>query len=63
MPDRTLSPEELAALVDELDRVMEEASRLRREVTRQLEEQRDGQQQTITPLGSRRRKKKKKKKS
>jgi hypothetical protein len=35
-----LRPDELAALLDRLDEVMAEAARLRREVTRQLEENR-----------------------
>jgi hypothetical protein len=48
MPDRRvpLTPERLAALLDKLDDVMAEAARLRREVTRQLSEQRRGLQQT-----------------
>jgi hypothetical protein len=42
MPDRRLplTPERLATLLDKLDDVMAEAARLRREVTRQLSEQR-----------------------
>lgn len=55
MPDRRvpLTPERLATLLDKLDDVMAEAARLRREVTRQLFEQRRGLQQTS---GSSRRK-------
>ena len=46
MPDRRvpLTPERLATLLDKLDDVMAEAARLRREVTRQLSEQRRGVQ-------------------
>ena len=44
----TLGPEALSALLMKLDEVMVEAERLRREVSRQLAEQRAGQQQRIT---------------
>jgi hypothetical protein len=44
----TLGPDALAILLEKLDSVMVEAARLRREVTRQLSEQRAGQQQRIT---------------
>jgi hypothetical protein len=46
---KPLSRKDLADLLAELDRVMEEASTLRREVTRQLEEQRNRQQQQLSP--------------
>jgi hypothetical protein len=52
MPDdRTsgLPPERLAEVVAKLDQVMVEAQRLRREVTRQLAEQRGGQRQEVSP--------------
>jgi hypothetical protein len=45
---QTLSPEALSALLLKLDEVMTEAERLRREVSRQLAEQRADQQQRIT---------------
>jgi hypothetical protein len=46
---KPLSPKDLAELLAELDQVMEEASTLRREVTRQLDEQRQRQQQHLSP--------------
>lgn len=51
MPDPRppLSAKELADLIEELDRVMKEAATLRREVTKQLEEQRHRQQQKLSP--------------
>jgi hypothetical protein len=45
---QTLGPEALSALLVKLDEVMAEAERLRREVSRQLAEQRADQQQRIT---------------
>jgi hypothetical protein len=50
MPDRRdpLTPERLAALLATLDDVMAEAARLRREVTRQLADQRQATQQRVT---------------
>ena len=44
----TLGPDVLSALLLKLDEVMVEAERLRREVSRQLAEQRADQQQRIT---------------
>ena len=44
-----LTPERLAQLLDKLTDVMDEAARLRREVTRQLSEQRRSVQQKVTP--------------
>ena len=44
-----LTPERLAQLLDKLSDVMGEATRLRREVTRQLAEQHRSVQQKITP--------------
>jgi hypothetical protein len=44
-----LTPETLASLLSKLDEVMTEAARLRAEVSRQLTEQRNEQQQQITP--------------
>jgi hypothetical protein len=46
---RTLSADELQAVLKRLDDVMAEAAELRREVTRQLGEQRSRTQQKITP--------------
>jgi hypothetical protein len=49
MPERSsLTPERLAQLLDKLNEVMAEADRLRREVTRQLNDQRRSVQQRIT---------------
>ena len=45
---QSLGPEALSALLVKLDEVMVEAERLRREVSRQLAEQRADQQQRIT---------------
>jgi hypothetical protein len=55
-PRMPLSPDELAELLRRLDEVMDEAQRLRQQVTRQLAEQRGSQQQRITLPASRRRK-------
>jgi len=44
-----LTPERLAQLLEKLSEVMDEAARLRREVTRQLTEQRRGVQQNVNP--------------
>jgi hypothetical protein len=52
-PPKPLSPKELADLLKELDRVMDEAADLRREVTRQLEEQRHRQLQKLSPVSRR----------
>jgi hypothetical protein len=52
---QTLGPEALAALLVKLDEVMVEAERLRREVSRQLAEQRADQQQRVTQPPPRRR--------
>lgn len=51
MPDRQLlTPARLEELLAKLDEVMDEAERLRREVTRQLDTQRrDVQQRVIRP--------------
>ena len=49
MPDRqTLTPERLAQLLEKLNDVMGEATRLRREITRQLDDQRRTTQQKVT---------------
>ena len=57
MPDRqTLTPERLAQLLAKLNDVMGEATRLRREITRQLDEQRRTIQQKLTPARKRARK-------
>jgi hypothetical protein len=54
MADRpTLTPERLAQLLEKLNDVMGEAARLRREITRQLEEQRRTIQQKLTPARKR----------
>ncbi|HEX5107341.1 MAG TPA: hypothetical protein VFV95_02795 [Vicinamibacterales bacterium] len=47
-PPKPLSPKELADLIEELDQVLAEASNLRRQVTRQLEEHHQRQQQKLT---------------
>jgi hypothetical protein len=44
-----LTPERLAQLLEKLNDVMGEAARLRREVTRQLAEQRHSVEQKLTP--------------
>ena len=54
MPDspKSLSPKELASLIEELDHVMAEAARLRLEVTQQIAEQREREQQKLSvPAG------------
>ena len=57
MPDRqTLTPERLAQLLDKLNDVMTEATRLRRVITRQLDDQRRTMQQKLTPARRRVRK-------
>lgn len=49
MPDRNLlTPERLADLLGKLNDVMSEATRLRREVTRQLDDQQRTVQQTVS---------------
>jgi hypothetical protein len=55
MPDDgPISPDKLRQVLDRLDDVLDEAARLRKEVIRQLGEQRAGQQQHLS--GSRKRK-------
>lgn len=50
MPEhRDLTPERLSLLLQKLNDVMSEASRLRREITRQLDDQRRTIQQKVTP--------------
>jgi len=50
MPERPdLTPERLTVLLQKLNDVMTEASRLRREITRQLDDQRRAIQQKLTP--------------
>ena len=49
-----LTPERLSELLNRLDEVMTEAARLRREITRQLNNQRRDQQQKVTVTGKRR---------
>lgn len=57
MADRQLlTPERLEQLLAKLNDVMDEAARLRREVSRQLVEQRRGTQQQLTPARRRARK-------
>jgi hypothetical protein len=50
MPDspKTLSPKDLASLIEQLDQVMAEATRLRHEVTQQIAEQREREQQKLS---------------
>jgi hypothetical protein len=50
---RELTPERLAQLRDKLDEVMGEAARLRREINRQLDDQRRSVQQKVTPTRKR----------
>ena len=45
---KSLSPKELASLIEELDHVMAEAARLRLEVTQQIAEQREREQQKLS---------------
>ena len=57
MADRqTLTPDRLAQLLEKLNDVMGEAERLRREISRQLEEQRRSILQKVTPTRKRARK-------
>ena len=57
MADRqTLTPDRLAQLLEKLNDVMGEAERLRREISRQLEEQRRSILQKVTPARKRARK-------
>ena len=57
MADRQLlTPERLAQLLEKLNDVMGEAARLRREVSRQLVEQRGTMQQKVTSTRKRARK-------
>ena len=54
MPDRhLLTPERLEQLLGKLNEVIGEAERLRREVTRQLDEQHRAVQQNVTPSRTR----------
>ena len=46
---RTLTAEELKVVLKRLDDVMREAEELRRQVTQQLEEQRNRTRQQVTP--------------
>jgi hypothetical protein len=50
-----LGPDALGDLLQKLNEVMDEAERLRREVSRQLSEQRAGQQQQLTETSRRKR--------
>lgn len=57
MADRQpLTPERLAQLLAKLNDVMDEADRLRREISRQLVEQRRAIHQKVTPARKRARK-------
>ena len=57
MVDRqTLTPERLAQLLEKLNDEMGEATRLRREISRQIDEQRRTIQQKLTPARKRARK-------
>ena len=52
MPDDervTMTPEQMQELLAKLDEVMAEAGRLRTEITRQMEEQHDREQQRLSP--------------
>jgi hypothetical protein len=49
-----LTPERLSQLLTRLDEVMTDAARLRREITRQLSNQRRDQQQKVTNTRKRR---------
>jgi hypothetical protein len=49
-----LTPERLSELLGRLDEVMTDAARLRREITRQLNEQRRDEQQKVTVTRKRR---------
>ena len=51
---KTLSPDELRALLETLDRVMADAEHLRRQVTQQLTDGRKRAQQTLSPASHRR---------
>ena len=50
--DPPISPEDLRQVLDRLDEVLGEAARLRKEVIRQLSEQRGRQQQHISGKGA-----------
>jgi hypothetical protein len=52
--DSTLTPERLSALLTRLDDVMSDAARLRKEITRQLNDQQRRDQQKVTRTRSRR---------
>jgi hypothetical protein len=49
-----LTPERLSELLSRLDDVMTEAARLRRQITRQLNDRRRQDQQKLTPTRKRR---------
>jgi hypothetical protein len=49
-----LTPERLSELLGRLDEVMTDAARLRREITRQLNDQRREEQQKVTETRKRR---------
>ena len=51
---KRLSAEQMAAVLAKLDEVMAEAARLRREITKQLVDQRRAQQQKISVRTNRR---------
>jgi hypothetical protein len=53
-----LTPEELAELLATLDKVMEDAERLRRSVTRQLAHDRASERQELSPASNRPRRRK-----
>jgi hypothetical protein len=52
--DSTLTPERLSELLTRLDDVMSDAARLRKEITRQLNDQQRRDQQKVTRTRSRR---------
>jgi hypothetical protein len=51
---QTLAPGQLRAVLDRLNEVLEEAERLRDEITRQLTARQQEQQQYLTPVGRKR---------
>jgi hypothetical protein len=56
MPDKrqTPPPERLREVLDRLNEVLSEAERLRDEVSRRLDDQREQQQQHLSPVSKRR---------
>ena len=52
--DASLTPERLSELLSRLDEVMTEAARLRRQITKQLNDQRRESQQKVTATRKRR---------